>query len=1742
MFLTAFRAACARLLPTAADRAGPARTQFWSTALMVLALSALGAPVSAQLTLGPQLVAMPANGTALGTVSVSGDRLTVGADYRVVLVVTAGDRRTLATVLDGDGEFTRIVTIPSIATGQYTMELTVNNTLRDSVSFRVLPPLVITLTPASPRAGTTVNFSVSGLTAGSLSLSYAGRTSFGPVNVSGGTYNGRMRIPTDRPSSLPADVVLTAANGAGRIQSRRGSRTVRVLPANTRPFARVLNATPSNTTPAPRQRFRISGNVETNEAAATDVTVEHFWVGSNGSTIPMGASFGSVSGGGAFEYEMLTPQHGTNSAARVGGAGRIATVTRYTDASGFVHQERELGPAMSTAELDTDVAVDINITLNKAGGGPVEDARIELKNKPWGAQVPAESGDLEDLYPPNDNAASFSLNGSHATLTTTQFEDFISDETLGCPANLTRQFTDSQGRAAFEFALALSPTGTSVDGSVTFPVQATIPPDSFCNSGGSINDSSRCTVVDPAGIYFDVVIRAAHTGYGYFSGGTFPAEIPVIIATRIDRYNGQIRMSIQRPGAAPEVRLFNRSANLALTLPDLPGDGLLLGDPYFVTTTGDVEGPIQVESASGSKVRLKSIMDLTPFRTSATFVPAGIPVRQVEFRYNRGAGEPLQNALFIMPGRNGTTPIVMSRVTGGSASCTDNDTTEVWRANLSSEQNEGLRFPGSVYNSTGLPLVAQKKVEGRIQAFDALGRQGIRKFEFTFEPLEGWTAQGGGGAPLGSLARLAHAAPPGLTIHTSMPHARRLAFSPALGCPQGANPNDCPVAVSDAAPSQYENMGSKRSEVAGAATYDLCIPTSESICGGATTAIGFSHQQYNRQPAAQPAALSSFGAADIAFPANGAATWEELFKVTVPLFRWVWGVPGLFGASVFADLAVKAEYLLDALFDANNPMATKVDSGGRMGLSIYFGVDVDVLFGVLMDVGAMLHGAVTAEVVTESTLQTVEHHPCLTFTLGFTGWLEIGCPIDVPIDPTCYIPNIEESFTILEDRNPSGCGFREYRAASAALGAADSKTLLDWQMIPAGPLATSGLASADSTSPPAPTGGDVEPVPFTREMRRALHRSPTLAFDGTGNSLVLNLDPRGHLVARENLFRNNSPPPAQTLSTGFGIRDVALTYFSADRAVAVWAESTLAPVMGSPPQLTRDSAAAAQSLLYAVFDGDAWGTKRRLTTPGFGEGQVKLARCRASPFALRTGCVEKASLVFQRNTQATVGGHKHIFFAQFDGLRWTAPMQVSESGNYNITPSLAYASGEPVVVWVRYLPGCGTSALRLGDTQCRQLALRVMDGRGREQTAVGGSERGVAQPSIAGKLNGQIAIAYTKADNGVFVGSRQALQLGERPCGITATCAFTTWEAQDHRGRRIYVERPKVNINGAGDAIVSFRGLAYGPVPGASNPEANLFDDDPIGIRTSTGALMDLVTPLQPSFLRPRDLTATAGVHFQPFAAFDAVTQENVAVSVTIQTPQLRAAAERAGEAGRAAAQTAQVEDGISVAMIGDAADLFVETLSTTATQLNPGTNIPVRIEIANRGSAWTTSAEQTATVRLWWDIPQTRTVTSASFAVGNIAAGAKLVRNLQVPVPASFANDQRQMLRAAIEVDSETGEIDGDNNEATVAVGGMPIPTPVMALSAAGTRFVNLVWDAPTDARIAGYRIWFDDAEGTPQPLGSSFNKGWVDLTALFGFKRVYRVSTYSANGIESALSEPVIAEPAKAQIEEDIFASGFE
>src|SRR5690606_3855797 len=89
-------------------------------------------------------------------------------------------------------------------------------------------------------------------------------------------------------------------------------------------------------------------------------------------------------------------------------------------------------------------------------------------------------------------------------------------------------------------------------------------------------------------------------------------------------------------------------------------------------------------------------------------------------------------------------------------------------------------------------------------------------------------------------------------------------------------------------------------------------------------------------------------------------TWQVLLDQTFPLFRWYWGIEGLFGAEVFADLRLLAEYYFRAVSRVDNTLK-ELNSRARFTVLLTIGVDIDVLFGLVADAGASITAAMGSE-------------------------------------------------------------------------------------------------------------------------------------------------------------------------------------------------------------------------------------------------------------------------------------------------------------------------------------------------------------------------------------------------------------------------------------------------------------------------------------------------------------------------------------------------------------------------------------------------------------------------------------------------------------------------------------------------------------------------------------------------------------------------------------------------------------
>ncbi len=1633
-----------------ADRPMPPSHLF---AALLLWLSLCPAAL-AQLSFGPVVTASPASATVGGTVMINASRLTGNHSYSARLVPTAGSPTTLFTQTSNADSLLKNVVIPSVAGGKYTLELRADNVLLDTASFGVVPPLAVTYTPTTSTPGASVAFTVTGLTAGSLVLDYDGAPAFGPVSITGSSYSGKFRIPTDRPSQLPATVVTQARNIVGKIAPRIGNANFATKVANTSPFAKIVSATPSTGTVKNTDSFNVTGKLAFNESNANDVTVSQFWKAADGSVVPFGASTFSVQSNGDFTSTQRAPQWGTMSAMQAAGSGQVMTVTQFRDGND-VPQFQSGNPVGIVSQFDTDPGVDITLLIRDSNSAPLQHARVDLSTE--------QADDLFD----DPNNAPVNIDGSSFAGHATQYNP-NPQQSEGCPTGLQRQYSDAQGRVEFPFAVDPPGGGYLLDGS--HPYQVTIAPSQDCvqlpdGKGGYIE---HCTTVDPAGLAFTLAIRTAHLGYGYRDSQG--VELPVMVNARVDRYTGQITTATCKPNQACTQQSFNRSANLVINLPAV-GSSLEVGDPYFQSDAESVAiNPRPGQAAGGEPYRFDYVADLTQFYGSAAdFKPLRPPT--LRFAYHRGAGKALREAhLLLENNHDGYDPVGdFSLESSNNTSCESADGVEVWKFHFGDTLSAMLRFP----------RVRWQNKQGDFHACGYIyGSNDDGSFNRKFCLY--WKA-----------------------VSPDLLNLTDIVINDGLNPSQvniiGTRLFDGGATHSDAAPTDY-HVGAKDNSLASGAQFSYCVPSAGGSCSQYSE---FSRQDEQFSHTPTPGAPEFFSGD--ATQSAGSRQWEDLFNITIPLFRWIWGVPELLSAEVFADLGIGAQTLLDLSF---NPQSGQViqTTGGAMSVGVHIGVDIDVLFGILVDAGAMITGAAISSIVAKTGGPDAGVNECFRFTMDFAGWLEIGCPIPNPFDPTCYIPDINETFNILDERDPNGCSSPSQNSTIAA-----------------------GLKASTSAGVVRPPPID----PLTPEERRALYRHPAIAFDTDGNGLALWLDDHGQLVSGSVLGRS-AGATHPVVSTGWGIRDVAVAFIGPARAVAVWAENALS----DDPFRNADLATRAlnQHLRYATWDGKGWSAVADLTAPGKGEGQVRLARCTGSVVTCpRNG---RVTAVWQRNTgQGIYAAKMHVFTSNFDGTGWTTPVQVDQSGTLNITPALTYQAGNPVIGWVRHDP-----AATLDDTTLRRFAYRQMDGHSTEHVDAA-IPVGIAAPSLAAVDNNTLAVAFTVVDKGFgFIGTRQALFLGGADCNA-GLCSFTSWKMHDTHGRSIYGERPQLLIDGDGQAVVTMRGLSFGALAG--NPV--LFKDDPPGMQTTSGDLIQMRSPLADQPVPLIALSRDAATHFQPVAALDPSSGDVVALSVNLPSPttfalQVQPTTMQSREP--VAASLTAVDAGVELAAPALAPDLTIDSVIVASGPLVPGGNLAVKVSVLNQGSAWIPDADRNAHVSLWWDNPQTRAAQTSSAGIPALDPGQSVTLQFSMPVPAVFHNDERQTLRATIVASAAVIELDGTNNEIARNLGGMPLPINPIAVLAPGTRFVNLAWDTATDARVKGYRVYVEDEPGKIRPLGSSFNNGFVDLAAQYGAVRRYYITTYSARGVESEKVGPLIAAPLAGTPSDDdvLFKNGFE
>lgn len=1653
---------------------------------------ALSADTIAGLARRPSFTATPTRVSSGGSLTVRASHLVVDRTYEIRL---AGSRNT--SLFRGPATATSMswpVSMPEVASGQYQLQLVavllrgIENVER-SVAVTVSPRLGITVSAAA-QAGKRASFVIENLQPGGLTrLFYAGRLLAGPEPASGSAHRFTVVLPRDFPSGLPTSVALRAEQLQGRTVSHTGTASVSVAAPFSGRFAPLQQLSSDRSLVPPDEKVSVTGRFTFADGAGADNTdVSAFWMGDDGSVTPLPTSALAVATDGSLRLDTRPPSLAAMTAVRPQSGGRLRLVMKRVNELGRDQWEIQEGPRLETSN-DTDADTDITVRVLRSGTqstDPLEGAYVVLSSAaPLGITVNLpNNGNGESganlgggsFYQPRQpslrrvGAEGKALTGRPAAVNqlNNEIADLPPPPAPACGEDLYRRYTDSTGRA--EFPVLGGPEEEPANWQAQMATQYVA---NECTSIG-------CASVRFSRLYhFTLAVYTLHLGAGYRDPNSH-AEVPTRFDILYNRDSETFTIKNLRTGETTEQQV---SANLSVVVP------LLTGTDNFVS----FDDPLMYHEIGGQPINLVSRhlggfgrwIDFSDTRVTEFSNPS--PDKVLQFGHRPDVNGSITSAKLYLTGINGNVNAIgdFQRVSlaDGCNLQEDpaNNRTETWRLKLRSEFANSWRRPRGVFFVDGAP----RRSCGYIEARNASG--GIGRQNLCFHWREALGFMYGPGGPI--------------TVNDADMFDVQVEES---GNALGAAATTVPKRQADLLGEPIEKPGRiDNSTNANNGVYATIGPNGRT--GGSRRLTGNNPKQFSEGAGGQQSLLNiADGAATVHF---GTDEYQTILDTTIPLFQWYWGVPEILSAEVFARLRLVAKYFFGGTISTvNGRERLDMLTNATFFTFIMIGVDIDVLFGLIVDAGASLTGAILSEmpvVVEDGVSRGVE--PCITFQLDFSYYID-PCTL-------CPTPAITGEEEILKERVPSRCGF--YSAGKGA-----------------------GTAAADpDVAAMVRDGAKASTFGFTEA--RQLRRHPALAFDTQGSGQMVMLDDSGELTANP-LGEFGLSTPTK-LSVAMGLRNPEIAYFDVDRAVAVWSESAL---IESAFRVAGYTALARnQRLAWAEWDGERWSDKRILTAAGMGEGHLHLAACPKG----QAGCPAGGEVmaVWQRDANGNALNTQYrLWYAQFRPANgFTTPASIDPTptaGVQDITPSVTYVGGRPVVVWTRQFGGS------LNNFAQRNLAYRVLpDG---VPTAVAAAP-GATAPSAANWGSSGLRVGWLRADDSTSsnpnsasagaVGTRNALYVTQAICGAT-TCSFPTAlvpSTRDLHGRRIYGERPRL-IRGENDVLVLMRAFRF-----EGDGEQQVQPGDPIGTVINAADVVMVSPNYATGIARVTAVTADGLTHSGVFGAYDPAARAIISGSAVFAPPRLapfRDALKATGFSGHKAYAKRIASNGpIELRALLDAPDVALEQIVNLA-ELAPSTAQTTRVTVGNRGTGYDPARDGEVMIELRWNSPGGTLLASAPLAA--ISAGDGIDLELRWTAPASAYPDESAALHALVVASAGLDELTDDNNQLKLEYPGMPVPENLASNALPGVPQVQLGWDPISDPRLAGFRVYRQEASGDWTPMGASPGQGFLDLSASFFTPRTYAVSSYSSRGIESALSAPITVMPVIAGQSLMPFSDGFE
>lgn len=682
---------------------------------------------------------------------------------------------------------------------------------------------------------------------------------------------------------------------------------------------------------------------------------------------------------------------------------------------------------------------------------------------------------------------------------------------------------------------------------------------------------------------------------------------------------------------------------------------------------------------------------------------------------------------------------------------------------------------------------------------------------------------------------------------------------------------------------------------------------------------------------------------------------------------------------------------------------------------------------------------------------------CFTYSADLTIW---GGAVCIPFTDECVFED-SDTENLFNGSKPKGCALPDAAGDSAQAG----------------------------TSPPF---GDL-----------------ALASNGAGTIMALWQDTTSSLAS--SLYNGTAWSPAQVIPTGMGSHGPQVSFPAPNQALALWAQTNLTPEIA--PSLTVTDAVKAHYLAYALWDGIGWSAPLPLTAPSLGEGGIALAACPSSEPACPEGGAVTA--VWERNLSEDLTARQiRLVYATYQAGSWTQPQLVDPaSTSTDILPSVAYLNGVPLVAWVR------DSDTDLKDVTSRRIALAFLDGG---PVSVPGTLPGsIAELALAVDGNGIPLLAFTRAqDSTLLMSNQRPLWFAKGTCAGTS-CTWAPQQVSDPYGRSIFAERPILTFDLKNQAILTFRGMGFGP---DASGQTAIHAGDSVGMIAGTGDLVKASLNPNSSMVVPTYLTNDGAVNWQPVAAYDPLQDSLVASAV-------QGTAQGAAQVGldpnqppSAAIQTSSPAPGLplALAITPGLPDFSPASAATSSPYPSAGEPLSVTVQVQNSGTPWPGSADPPLEIVATWDGGAGEGAPAGQASSTSLGDGQFVTITIDLSPPAGGL-DEIHVLWLTVNPGLAIAEGDGANNVLTLQLGGLPVPQGLNVVFQPTSGLVFLQWTPVDDARLAGYRIYRSQDGGPLEPVGSTFVPGFVDLNAAVGHTLRYAVSTYTGAGSESAMGSPV-------------------